>query len=225
MDTSSKVETLMAVLHEDKSLRQSVEALRDRLVTYFEVNNMTHKPKLVALTACHRAAGVTTVAAGLASVLSETGDGKVLLVDMNETGGAACHFYRGKPELRLVDALENGKRSNAQVQENLYVVAEHDFDGGLPRVLPQRFQHLVPRLRVSDYDYIIFDLPHMSHTSIALRVARFMDVTLLVTEADRTPRQVLRQSARILVESGAQVATVLNRTHPCIPAGLRQELS
>ena len=49
----------------------------------FPANRMTHKPKLVAVTDCSRRAGASTLAGGLAAALSETGDGKVLLVDMN----------------------------------------------------------------------------------------------------------------------------------------------
>ncbi|MBV9998641.1 MAG: hypothetical protein JO015_05955 [Verrucomicrobia bacterium] len=56
-------------------------ALRDRLVFDFELSRMLHKPKLVAVTSCTDGAGASTIAVGLATVLSETCDGKVLLVD------------------------------------------------------------------------------------------------------------------------------------------------
>jgi len=55
-------------------LHRFYEGLRDRLLIYFEVRNLTHKPKLVAVTSCGRGAGVSTTAAGLAASLSETGD-------------------------------------------------------------------------------------------------------------------------------------------------------
>ncbi len=42
------------------------ETLRDRLVGYFESRNLTHKPKLLAVTGIARNAGVTSTAAGLA---------------------------------------------------------------------------------------------------------------------------------------------------------------
>jgi uncharacterized protein involved in exopolysaccharide biosynthesis len=62
-------------------LRPFCEAIRDRLGLFFEINRMTHKPKLVAVTALSKKAGASTLAAGLAATLSETADGKVLLVD------------------------------------------------------------------------------------------------------------------------------------------------
>jgi uncharacterized protein involved in exopolysaccharide biosynthesis len=62
-------------------LRPFCEAIRDRLGLFFELNNMAHKPKLVAVTGLAKNAGASTLAAGLASSLSEGADGRVLLVD------------------------------------------------------------------------------------------------------------------------------------------------
>ncbi len=106
-----------------------------------------------------KGAGVSTISAGLAASLSETGDGRVLLVDMNRENGAAQQFVRGKAECKLDDALVSEKRDNALVQENLYVVSEGAGADNLPRILPKRFASLVPKLKASDYDYIIFDMP------------------------------------------------------------------
>jgi polysaccharide biosynthesis transport protein len=62
-------------------LQPFCEAIRDRLAVYFELNRMAQRPKLVAVTGLSKNAGASTLAAGLASAISETGDGKVLLVD------------------------------------------------------------------------------------------------------------------------------------------------
>jgi uncharacterized protein involved in exopolysaccharide biosynthesis len=62
-------------------LRPFCEAIRDRLGVFFELSNMSHKPKLVAVAGLAKDAGASTLAAGLAGALSETADGKVLLVD------------------------------------------------------------------------------------------------------------------------------------------------
>jgi uncharacterized protein involved in exopolysaccharide biosynthesis len=124
---------------EGHSLRAFCEALRDRLVTYFEVRNLTHKPKLVAVTSCSPGSGVTTLAAGLAAALSETGDGNVLLVDMNVHNGAAHPFFKGKPSCPLDDALAGGeKREDAMVGDRLWVAsADRNSNGDkLPRILP-----------------------------------------------------------------------------------------
>jgi Mrp family chromosome partitioning ATPase len=206
------------------ALRPFFETLRDRLMTYFEVINLTHKPKLVAVTSCGEGAGVTTTAAGLASALSETGDGNVLLVNMNVQDGEAHHFYRGKLTCGLEEALERDKRNAACVHENLFVAKDLDVNENLPRVLPKRFSHLVPKMRASDYDYIIFDMPAMSQISITPRLARYMDMVLLVIESEKTDRDAAKRATNLLLESKTNVGVVLNKSRDHLPRRLQQDI-
>src|SRR5580658_1229261 len=106
-------------------------------MTYFEMINLTHKPKLVAVTSCGRGAGVTTTAAGLASSLSETGEGNVLLVNMNALNGEAHHCYKSKLDCGLEEVLGVEKRDQARVQDHLYFVKGTGSGANLPRVLPK----------------------------------------------------------------------------------------
>ena len=205
----------------DPAMYPFCEALRDRLIVYFEVRNLTHKPKLVAVTSANRGAGVSSIAAGLAASLSETGDGNVLLVDMTQEEGAAQQFYKGKASCGLDRALQMETKSEALVQQNLYVVNGNSLE--LPSVLPNRFAALVPRLKASDYDYIIFDLPAVSQTSITSRLARFMDMVLLVVESEKSDREVVQQANNWLLQSGATVGAVLNKSRQYIPEKLQQD--
>ena len=109
------------------------------------------------------------------------------------------------------------------VQENLYVVHENSGPGNLPRVLPRRFASLLPKFKASDFDYIIFDLPPVSQTSATTRVARFMDMVLLVVESEKTDGEAVQHAKDRLVESGATVGAVLNKTRQYIPKRLHQE--
>ena len=213
----------MLVRDSRHSLRPYQDALRDRLITYFDLKDLTHKPKMVALTSCGEGSGVTTIAAGLAASLSETGEGNVLLVDMNEQG-SAHQFYRGNLTCGLEDALELERRDTALVQDKLYVVRENQNGDKLPRSLPKHFQHLVPKLRASDYDYIIFDMPPISQVSVTSRLARYMDIALLVVEAEETDRELVKRASTFLAQSGANVGVVLNKTRAYGPKRLRQEL-
>ena len=200
------------------------DALRDRLVNYFESINLTRKPKLVALTSAGRGSGVSTISAGLAASLSETGDGRVLLVDMNRENGAAHQFVRGQIGCQLDDALSSEKRDNALVQENLYVVSEGSNAGQLPRILPKRFASLMPKLRGSDYDYIIFDMPPVSQTSVTTRLAGFMDTVMLVIESEKTDRDVVQQANQLLLQSKTHVTAVLNKTRKYVPGWLQHDI-
>jgi uncharacterized protein involved in exopolysaccharide biosynthesis/Mrp family chromosome partitioning ATPase len=210
-------------LERNPALHPFCEALRDRLIVYFEVRNLTHKPKLVAVTSAGRGAGVSSIAAGLAASLSETGDGNVLLVDMNLEQGAAQQFYKGKAGCGLDTALKSETKENALVQENLYVVNGNANSTELPGILPKRFSALVPRLKASNYDYIIFDMPPVSQTSLTSRLARFMDMVLLVVESEKTGLEVVQQANTWLAESGATVGAVLNKTRQYVPERLHQE--
>jgi len=205
-------------------VRRYCEGLRDRLIVHFEVKNVTHNPKLVALTSCGKGAGVSSVAAGLAASLSETGDGNVLLVDMNSEGGAAQQFYKGKLGCGVDDALEAEARKSAQVQKNLYV-ATQPMEGtdALPAVLPKHLMGLIPKLKASDYDYIIFDMPAVTQTSMTPRLARLMDMVLLVIESEKTNQDVAKKVISLLAESQANVSTVLNKTRTYVPPRLHQE--
>ena len=206
-------------------LRAYYDALRNRLITYFEMNNMTHRPKMIAITSCSKGAGVTSTASGLAATLSETGDGNVLLVDMNSGQGAAHPFYRGKPACGLADVLEAGKRSSASAGAgNLYLASVGGAKETLPCSLPERFTDLVPKLKMSDYDYIIFDMPAVSQTSVTSMVATYMDLVLLLIESEKTNRALVEQAGSLLAESKVNVKAVLNKYRRYVPDSLQPEL-
>ncbi|MBL9189546.1 MAG: hypothetical protein JNK23_18845 [Opitutaceae bacterium] len=206
------------------SLQPFHDTLRDRLIGYFESRNLTHKPKLVAVTGLSEDSGVTTTAAGLARSLSETGEGNVLLVDMTVGEGAAKQFVKGREACGLDELLE--ARSQGHVGDNLYVVTESTNSNSerLSRNMPQRFARLIPKLKASDFDYIIFDMPTVSQLSITPRLAGFMDMVLLVVESEANDRDVVQSACSLLAESKAHVGVVLNKTRNYVPGRLNQEL-
>ena len=211
-------------------LRSYTEGLRERLIVHFEVNGINHKPKLVGVTSCGEGAGVTTLASGVAAALSKTGDGNVLLVDMTGDSSATHTFYKGKPGCGLVDALEPEGRAEAQVQENLYVCSLPHSENGenenatYGRLLPSRFNKIMPELKASDYDYIIFDMPPVTPTSMTPRLASTMDMVLLVLESEKTFQQTAALAGSLLSDAKANTAVVLNKCRKHVPALLSQEL-
>src|SRR5262249_42724689 len=165
----------------DNHLQPYTEGLRERLLTFFENNNLGQKrPKLVGLTGCSHGAGVTTLASGLAASLSRIGSGNVLLVDMNAEESVARSFYQGKPGCGVMEALDpdGPGRADGPVNENLFLMCvKNNPDDPTP---VQGLSHLMPKLKASDYDYIIFDLPPVSQTSSTPRFSGYMDIVLLV---------------------------------------------
>jgi uncharacterized protein involved in exopolysaccharide biosynthesis/Mrp family chromosome partitioning ATPase len=203
-------------------LRRFYEGLRDRLIVYFEVRNVTHNPKLVAVTSCNHGAGVSSIAAGLAATLSETGDGNVLLVNISGERGAAQQFYKGELGYSLDEVLDSEKKG-ALVKANLYTTVEQANGDMLPANLPKKLSALMPKLRASQYDYIIFDMPPVNQTSATARLSGLMDQVLLVIESEKTNQDVVKQVTKLLGESKANVSTVLNKTKTYVPLQLHQE--
>lgn len=100
-------------------LRPFCESIRDRLGFYFGMNNMTHKPKLVAVTGISKHAGVSSLAAGLADAFTDTEDNKVVLVD------------KPTSPKRFYDMLSSFKESNLD-----YVIFDLPAVGDLSVTLP-----------------------------------------------------------------------------------------
>jgi Mrp family chromosome partitioning ATPase len=198
----------------DHFIRPYSEAIRDRLILYFEINRMNHKPKLVAVAGCSEGAGASTLAGGVAAALSETGDGKVLLVDMN-VGGPEIHpFFHGAPACSLTEALV-GKP--AQAGENLYLATATRPGSQEARLVPRKFYDLMPHLKASDFDYIIFDMPSFSQTSVTLPMCRFMDKIVLVAEAEKSSRDVVKRAKAELTSFGASISVILNKARSRVP--------
>ena len=83
----------------------------------------------------------------------------------------------------------------------------------------------MPKLKASDYDYIIFDMPPVTQTSVTTRLAGFMDTVMLVIESEKTDREVVQQANQLLLQSKANVTAVLNKTRKYIPARLQHDIN
>ena len=208
-------------------MQDYASGLRERVATYFEVRNMNlKKPKLVGVTGCSHGVGVSTLAGGLAAELSKTGDGNVLLVDMHGEQGTAHAFYKGKPGCFLSDVLNPDAEAPSEAPASADdFLAKADYAAGdkMVKVLPGGFNHLMPLLKATDYDYIVFDMPPVSQTSPTPRMASHMDLALLVMESGKTGQQAAARASALMQEARANVATVLNKQRSHVPTGLSQE--
>src|SRR5207247_9475728 len=126
-------------------MRRYCDAIRDRLGFYFELNNLTHKPKLVGVAGFSKAAGASTLAAGLAASLSETDEGKVLLVDVTLGPEDVHPFFRGRPAYPLNTALKPNGEIDAAA-ENLYLSTVGSPSAEPAHLGLKNFFDLVPNL-------------------------------------------------------------------------------
>jgi polysaccharide biosynthesis transport protein len=168
-----------ALWNGDEFIRPFCEAIRDRIILDFELNGMTHRPKLVAVTGCSDGAGASTLAKGLATSLLETHE-KIILVD---------HLF--------VENIATTRKSDKR--------------------------RLITSFEGSDFDYVIYDLPCLSDTSPTLALASFMDKVLLVVEAGKSDREVVKRAYAQLASVKAKVLVVLNKGRSYGPKWLRTE--
>jgi uncharacterized protein involved in exopolysaccharide biosynthesis/Mrp family chromosome partitioning ATPase len=201
-------------------IRPYCDAIRDRLGLYFELNHLTHKPKLVGIAGFSEQAGTSTLAAGLAASLSETNDGKVLLVDVNLGPEEVHSFFKGKPAYPLKAALKPQEKI-ASAADNLYLATVgSSTTGGPAQIGLKKFFDMMPNLKASDFDYIIFDMPPLEQTSPTWGMAAFMDKLLLVVEAEKNNRDFIKRGYRKLVAERDNVAVVVNKTRSYVPRWL-----
>ena len=197
-------------------VRQYAETIRDRLGLYFETNNMTHRPKLLAITGSIGGSGTSTLAAGIASALSETGEGKVLLVDMNQGRTEAHPFFQGRPASPLTMAITNtGEMTSAG--NNLYLATTTaNGNGGGPFGL-KRLREMIPNIKESDFDYVLFDMPPLSQTSPTSAMAAYMDRIIYVVEAEKGQREVVKRDYEQLLARKPDVLVVMNKVRSYAP--------
>src|ERR1051325_10053637 len=196
------------------------DGLRERLMTYFEAHNLNlKKPTLVAVTECGEGAGVTVVANSLAASLSRT-SGNVLLVDMKGENGERRAFYQGRPGRAISNLLEPEGESRQRANGNHSDENGEENNNKLACALPNTFNHIVPKLRASDYDYIVFDMPSISPMSATPRLGSYMDIVLLVLESEKTGQQLAARATALMRESRANVAAVVNKYRAHVPARL-----
>ncbi len=200
-------------------IRSFSEAMRDRISMYFERHGLTHKPKLLGVTSFSAKAGTSTIAAGLAAALSEMRDGKVLLVDVNVGNAAAHPFLKGRPAATLGDLIQPGSPATPSGAENLYLATVGSNEGPVQRAL-KRFFAMMPNLKASDFDYIVFDMPPLNQTTPTLGMSEYMDKILLIVEAEKTHRDVVKRGYKELKAGRADVSIVMNKVRSYVPESL-----
>ncbi len=200
-------------------IRPYTEAIRDRLNLYFERHQLTHKPKLIGVAGLSEGVGTSTLAAGLAAALSEVHDGKVLLVDVKLGPGDVHPFFKGRPALSLPAAI-NSSGPDDSAAENLFLATVGSNTQGLAQLGLKKFFEMMPNLKASDFDYVIFDMPPLVQTSPTLGMSAFMDQMLLVVEAEKTNRDVIKRNYDHLVRERKNVSVVLNKARSYTPRWL-----
>ncbi len=174
------------------------------------------KARVLAITSAIPAAGVTTVASGLASAFARSGR-KTLLIDLTHT----------------IDSATNG--TAWAPGEPIHADAIRELDDNLARfsITPttanralfsnvELFQKTLQR-DLASYTHIILDLPAILETDAArlnpVAAARAADAVVLVALTGLTSRTELAEATQKLRQVGANVAGIVLNDQYCATLG------
>jgi capsular exopolysaccharide synthesis family protein len=182
------------------------------------MNGSARRPHLIAIMGLHRGEGVSAVAANLASVLSRTTDGGVLLVDANLVSPSQHKLFGLEAPAGLADVLSNGHICADVIcrlpVENLSLLpaGSTNGNGNLAGVVrPSDLANLLKGLK-KDYHYVIVDMPAIDEVNWVVRVASLCDGVGLVVEAEKCRLEAVQAAKERLLLSKANIlGVVLNK--------------
>ena len=207
-------------------IRQHYEVLGEQLLLG---SNGSKKPQVLAVLSCCRNEGVSTVATNLSTWLAHHGNGDVLLVDANTAHPSVHRTFDTKLSPGLSDILEDGQSNGDAITDSpvrkLHILSAGSSDVSLSDVFDsERFTKQLKSIKES-YRFVVVDLPAVSQTNIAPRVAGLCDSVIIVVEAERLRWEVVQKVKEQLEKAKANVlGVVLNKRQFPIPNWLYQTL-
>ncbi|MGG5817701.1 GumC family protein [Falsiroseomonas sp. HW251] len=168
--------------------------------------------RIVLFTSAISGEGKTSVATACARMAARAGE-SVIVIDCDMRRSRIERIF-GKARHGLAEllsgrcALEDAVQTDAQT--GLSYIASHPRRGGMPMDMlgSEEMEALLRRL-VEQYDLVVLDTPPVLAVADALAVAPFADATLMVVDAERTPRQTVRSALNLLMQAGIDVGGII----------------
>ena len=183
--------------------------------------------KAIGVCSTFRNEGSTTVATNLAQAITQTVDGKVLLVQADMDGNDLPRIFRTRNRSGWADVyLEEcnvGDAINTTRHDRLFVMTAGDVTKR--SILSYDAHDLSAILDVlkEEFEFIVFDLPVAHELSGCFALASVLDGTLLVIEADRVSASKAASTKGQLERFGANiVGAVVNKKRYYLPSFLRR---
>jgi len=184
----------------DAPFSRFAESMRSVKVA-IDLNNVVKSNKIVAITSSLPNEGKSTIAAGLAQLMANSG-GKVILVDCDLRNPALTRELTPDATLGLLDVLA----ARAKLEDVIWTDRSTKL-AFLPAVLQSRVAHtseilgsgvtkaFFDRLRDS-YDYIVVDLSPLAPVVDVRRTTHFVDSFVFVVEWGRTRIEMVDHTLR-----------------------------
>jgi len=177
--------------------------------------------KLVMVTSALPGEGKSTIASNIASFLAMSGK-RVLLVDSDLRNPVLDQHFQLQAHQGLSNALLKMQASaepelSGQPTEipSLRVLTAGILPSNPSELLQSPLAHqLFNHFRnTQEFDYVIFDAPPLLPIADAQILASYIQVTVLVADASKTPRKVLVRAKEVLNRTGTRILGVaLNKS-------------
>ncbi|OGW99412.1 MAG: hypothetical protein A2Y00_03525 [Omnitrophica WOR_2 bacterium GWF2_43_52] len=182
-----------------RSLRTNLQALN------------TSKPaKVIAITSSINGEGKTISAINLAITMAKDLNQKsILLIDADLRRSRITKYLGITPELGLSDIITNGSNIDDALLnigiENLTVLSAGKHPTNPAELLgSQKFKNLMNQVKAK-YDYIILDTPPIIPVTDAGLIGAQADGVIMVVQASRTQRGVVKHSEGLLKQAQAKI--------------------
>jgi capsular exopolysaccharide synthesis family protein len=193
----------------------AAEAFRT-LRTNVEFASVDAPIKTLLVTSAVPFEGKTVVTANLAVAFAQGGR-RVLLVDADLRRPAAERMFALPNQFGLTTMLRGSESRTefavqATEQENLHVLSTGPLPPNPAEVLASQRMRAVIQALGNDFDLLIFDSPPLDVFADAAVLGSFLDGTIVVVDATRSRRKVVRNACEALAKANAHVlGVVVNR--------------
>jgi protein-tyrosine kinase len=147
--------------------------------------------------------GKTTAVLNLATVLSERGKWKVLVIEADLHRGSIAQALNLRAWRGLGECLTDEHESPLSAVRRIEPLGWHLLPAGEPRGNPTEmlqtasFGHVIDKLAAS-FDWILIDSPPVISLTDALSLHQHADGSLLVARAGQTPREAIKEAVTLL---------------------------
>jgi len=173
----------------------------------------SNRTPLVGITGCSRGAGVSTIASGVAVSIAREQNMRVLVASASLDRGAE------------IMADENGTITIHDRSRR--VIPSPGEDNTLPAIVSpvRKLREFLARLKTSEYDFVVLDLPPVVDNGVFLPIAGALDGVVVVIQAERDRRALIRNNLELLAQAQTRVlGAVLNRYRSYAPRWLSDEV-
>lgn len=199
---------LLALENKEDLAIESLRSLRTTLhFAFLEARN-----NIIMITGPSPSIGKTFIAANLAAVMADAGK-KTLLIDGDMRRGSINKTLGVDREHGLSELILN----TIKIDDATHRIALADFDfistGPLPPnpselLLHERFAIFLESIS-KQYDLVIIDSPPILAVTDAAIIGRLASATLMVVKAGAHPMRELEQSAKRLIQTGANLKGIV----------------